>query len=81
MAPTGCVSAKSALASMSAMAGIFERLLAVWVSAFAAFTFLLSLLLAVVHIISWAQVAYIYVGITGVTLVLAGLCCVTKGRD
>ena len=63
------------------MAGIFERLLAVWISAFAAFTFLLSVVLAVLHVISWAQVAYVYASITGITLLLAGLCCVSKGRD
>lgn len=85
MALTGCIPAKSALASIPAMeagmAGIFERLFAVWISAFAAFTFILSLLLAVFHIISWAQVGYVYVGITGITLLLAGLCYASKSRD
>lgn len=61
------------------MAGIFERLLAVWISAFAAFIFLIALLLAVAHIISWTHVAYIYASITGITLLLAGLCCASKG--
>lgn len=85
MALIGCVLAKSALASMPAMetgmAGIFERLLTAWISAFAAFTFLLSLLLAVVQIISWTQVAYVYASITGITLALAGLCYASKSRD
>ena len=84
MALIGCISAKSALASIPAMeagmAGIFEQLLAVWISAFAAFTFLLSLILAVIHVISWAQVAYVYASITGITLLLAGLCYASKGR-
>jgi hypothetical protein len=85
MALTGCIPAKSALTSTPAMeagmADIFERVLAVWISAFAAFTFLIALLLAVVHIISWAQLMYVYVSITGITLLLAGLCCVSKSRD
>ena len=85
MAFTGCIPAKSGLASISAMeagmAGIFERLLAVWISAFAAFIFLFALVLAVVHVISWAQVAYVYASITGITLLLAGLCYASKGRD
>jgi hypothetical protein len=81
----GCIPAKSALASAPAMeagmAGIFERLLAVWISAFAAFAFLIALVLAVAHIISWTHVAYVYVSITGITLLLAGLCCASKGGD
>ena len=85
MALSGCISAKSALASIPAMevgmAGIFERLLAAWISAFAAFTFLLSLILAVIHVISWAQVAYVYAIITGITLLLAGLCYAAKRRN
>jgi hypothetical protein len=85
MAFTGCISTKSGLASLPAMeagmAGIFERLLAVWISAFAAFTFLFALVLAVVHVISWAQVAYVYAIITGITLLLAGLCYAWKSRD
>ena len=63
------------------MAGIFERLLAVWISAFAAFTFLTALILALLQIISWGQVAYVYASITGVTLLLAGLCYASKNRD
>ena len=63
------------------MAGIFERLLAVWISAFAAFIFLFALVLAVVHVISWTQVAYVYAIITGITLLLAGLCYAWKSRD
>lgn len=81
----GCISAKSALAFVPAMeagmAGIFERLFAAWISAFAAFTFILALLLAVVHVISWTQVAYVYASITGITLLLAGLCYLSKNRD
>jgi len=60
------------------MADIFERLFAVWISAIAALTFILALLLAVFHIISWAQVACVYASITGLTLLLAGLCYVSK---
>ncbi len=63
------------------MAGIFERLFTVWISAFAAFTFLLALVLAIVHVISWAHLAYVYVSITGITLLLAGLCYASKSRD
>ena len=63
------------------MAGIFERLLAVWISAFAAFTFLTALMLALLQIISWGQVVYVYASITGVTLLLAGLCYASKSRE
>jgi hypothetical protein len=85
MALIGCIPAKSGLASIPAMeagmAGIFERLLAVWISAFAAFTFLFSLILAMLHVISWVQVAYVYAIITGITLLLAGLCYASKSRN
>ena len=63
------------------MASMFERLLAVWISAFAAFTFLIALMLALVHIISWAQLLYVYLSISGITLLLAGLCYASKGRE
>jgi hypothetical protein len=63
------------------MAGMFERLLAGWISAFAALAFLISVALALVHIISWMQVAYVYASITGITLGLAALCYASKDRD
>lgn len=85
MALIGCISAKSALAFIPAteagIASMLERLLAVWISAFAAFTFLTALMLALVHIISWAQLLYVYLSISGVTLLLAGLCYAAKSRD
>jgi hypothetical protein len=85
MALIGCIPAKSALPSATAMeagmAGMFERFLAGWISAFAAFAFLISIGLALVHIISWMQVAYVYASITGITLALAALCYATKDRD
>lgn len=85
MALIGCIPAKSALASIPAMeagmASMFERLLTVWISAFAAFTFLIALMLALVHIISWAQLLYVYLSISGITLLLAGLCYASKGRE
>jgi hypothetical protein len=85
MALTGCIPAKSALRSVSAMeaglAGIFERLLAVWISGIAAFTFLGALFLAIIGVVSWMQVGYVYASITGITLLLAGLVYAAKARE
>ena len=66
------------LAMEAGIANIFERLFAVWFSAFAAFIFILALLLAVANLISWTHVAYVYTSITGITLLLAGLCYASK---
>ncbi len=64
----------SAMPAMdSAYGPIFERLFAAWIGAFAALLFLSALALAVVQLIDWVQVAYIYAAITAITIVLAGL--------
>lgn len=53
------------------MAEFFERLFTLWISAFAAFAFLVALILASFGIINWLSVAYVYGGVSLVTLVLA----------
>jgi len=57
----------------SAYGPIFERLFGAWIGAFAALLFLSALVLAVVQLINWMHVAYIYAAITAITVALAGL--------
>lgn len=62
----------------SKLALFFERLFFMWISAFAALTFLFSILLSVLQIISLVQLFYVYGAITLVTLVLASLLYVSR---
>jgi hypothetical protein len=57
----------------SALAVILERLFFVWISGVAALTFIGALLLAILGVIGWMQLFYVYAGMTIITLVLAGL--------
>jgi hypothetical protein len=63
----------STTAAEPGLAVIFERLFFAWISGLAALMFLAALVLAAVGVISWMQLVYVYGGIVGVTLVLAGL--------
>lgn len=63
------------------VAHFFERLFALWISAFAAFAFLGALFLAVLRLISWSSAGYVYLGITGITLLLAALVYVSRTRE
>jgi uncharacterized membrane protein YuzA (DUF378 family) len=56
----------------SQFAGVLERLFLAWITAIAALVFLFSLVLAVFQVISLMQLFYVYVGIAGITLALAG---------
>ncbi|HEY7646017.1 MAG TPA: hypothetical protein VH858_13335 [Hyphomicrobiales bacterium] len=60
-------------ATESALAVILERLFFVWISGVAALTFIGALLLAILGVIGWMQLIYVYAGVTIITLVLAGL--------
>jgi hypothetical protein len=62
------------------LAVILERLFFAWISGIAALIFLGALLLAVVRVISWGQLLYVYGGVVAVTLALAGLLYVAR-RD
>ena len=57
----------------SALAVILERLFFVWISGVAALTFFGALLLALLGVIGWMQLFYVYAGVTIITLVLAAL--------
>jgi hypothetical protein len=57
----------------SVLAVILERLFFVWISGVAALTFIGALLLAVLGVIGWMQLFYVYGGVTVITLALAGL--------
>jgi hypothetical protein len=67
-------------AADSALAAVLERLFFVWISGVAALTFLGALLLAVIGVIGWMQLLYVYSAVTGVTLILAGLLYLSR-RD
>jgi hypothetical protein len=51
---------------------LLERLFLAWISAMAALGFLVSVVLAIVGLISLMQLAYVYAGISLITIVLAG---------
>jgi uncharacterized membrane protein YuzA (DUF378 family) len=55
------------------LAGLLEALFFVWIGAFAALTFLVSLILGAFQVLSLTDIAYIYAGISGVTACLAVL--------
>lgn len=52
---------------------IFKALLASWIGGLAALIFMTAVFLAIFCVIGWWHVAYIYAGIKGVTIFLAGL--------
>ena len=60
---------------------VFERLLSAWISAVAAMVFFAALILAAVDAIEWLHVAYVYISITVVTLLLAALVYASKTSD
>lgn len=62
------------------MAEYMERLFTLWISAFAAFVFLIALILACFNVINWLSVAYVYGGISVVTLVLAALLYISRRK-
>lgn len=83
---TGCTSSRTLLTSPAATAEVkvadfFKRLFALWISGLAAFTFTGALVLAVVRVISWSNLGYVYVSITVLTLVLAALVYVSQVRE
>jgi hypothetical protein len=55
------------------VASFFAKLFTLWISGIAALIFLGALTLAILHIISWTFLVYIYIGISVFTLVLATL--------
>jgi hypothetical protein len=57
---------------------IFAKILQVWIAAFAALTFLVTIILALGGILSWWSVLYVYIGISVVTLMLAALVYMTR---
>ncbi|NJM36277.1 MAG: hypothetical protein HC850_18070 [Rhodomicrobium sp.] len=52
---------------------VFEVIFSLWISALAALVFLAALFLAIVNVISWTQLLYVYIGLTVFTLLLAAL--------
>jgi hypothetical protein len=55
------------------LASALERLFSAWIGAIAALIFLTALVLALFRIMSWMELFYVYAGISGITLLLAGL--------
>lgn len=68
----------SAESANSKLTLFLERLFFVWISAAAALTFLATLVLGVLQIVSLTQLLYVYVAITIFTLVLAGLLYISR---
>jgi hypothetical protein len=57
---------------------IFAKLFQVWIAAFAALTFLVTLILTLVGVLSWWTIVYVYFGISIITLALAALVYMTR---
>jgi hypothetical protein len=60
---------------------VFKQLFMAWISGVAALVFTGAMLLALVGLISWLSLGYVYIGITAFTLVLAGLVYFSQPRD
>lgn len=60
------------------MGNIFARLFQVWIAAFAALTFLATLILTLIGVLSWWTIVYVYIGISVITLALAALAYMTR---
>jgi hypothetical protein len=83
---SGCTESQTLLASAASasevkVADFFKRLFALWISGLAAITFMGALFLAIVSVISWSSLGYVYVSITVVTLLLAALSYVSQVRE
>jgi hypothetical protein len=63
------------------LASIFEIIFSLWISALAALVFLAALFLAIVDVISWTQLLYVYAGLTVFTLLLAALNYFSRSND
>jgi hypothetical protein len=57
---------------------IFAKFFQVWIAAFAALTFLVTLVLAFIGVLSWWSVLYVYIGISIITLTLGVLAYMTQ---
>lgn len=68
----------SAESASSKLTLFLERLFFMWISAAAALTFLTTLLLTLLQVISLAQLLYAYITITIFTLLLAGLLYISR---
>jgi len=58
-----------------------EALFYIWVGLFAGLTFLVTLVLGIVGVLSLETILYIYLGISVVTLLLAGLLYFVRGKQ
>lgn len=62
------------------MGAVFKQLFMAWISGIAALVFTGAMLLALVGLISWLSLGYVYIGITAFTLVLAALVYISQPR-
>jgi hypothetical protein len=60
---------------------VFKQLFMAWISGIAALVFTGALLAALVGLISWLSLGYVYIGITAFTLVLAALVYISQPRE